>query len=539
MNEVDNEYVVFQQQMAAAAEADVQKKSMENFGGFTDTMPGEHDPVSPWLSKLPKNIGIGLIDAAVNASDQLGRLNNAIADKTGIPETAPDNKVDVAYNAMRQHVIDFRNGLAKNEGVADEMTHAVAQYAIPAMGFTKLIGGLQGANLLGTAGRVAAVEAATASTILDPHSQRFADVLSLARETEGRMGAAMNTLAPDGSLLNSYINWMTDRTNESDFEGTVKNVIDNIGMAGLTAGLFTTGAKALKMTWKLPGYVAESAGTGPVGLSAQKGMVGYHGTNRVFPPTPDNPLGEFDPAMIGSGTGGAAQGHGLYVAEAKGTANWYREITTKGSSLSTADLQKYFAPGAIRPAYAGNDRIINFDPKTGTVTVQAVVKDKSGAWITDSRWPHTRTHFTMPSRAEYTKVMGEPPSDSVGSLYHVDIPDEQVAKMLDWDKPLSQQQFPPAVARAIIAKVDNLKNVAKFRTENSRGLSVISDKTTGSDLYTVLAHDLGSQEAASKFLQDNGIPGIKYLDQRSRGKGEGTRNIVLFNPKLAKIIKKE
>lgn len=270
----NGEYAAYEKLLEDARQKDAHDKAITGFGGFTDTMPGEHDPVSPWLQSLPKNVTVGLIDAAVNASDQLGRLNNAIADKTGIPETAPDNKVDVAYNAMRQHVIDFRNGLAKNEGVADEMTHAVAQYAIPAMGFMKLIGGLQGANLFGTAGRVVAVEAATASTGVAPHDQRFADILALARETEGRMGAAMNTLAPDGSLLNSYINWMTDRTNESDFEGTVKNVIDNIGMAGLTAGLFTTGAKALKMTWKLPGYIGENLGPGPVGRNAQRGSIG-------------------------------------------------------------------------------------------------------------------------------------------------------------------------------------------------------------------------------------------------------------------------
>ena len=270
----NGEYAAYEKLLEDARQKDAHDKAITGFGGFTDTMPGEHDPVSPWLQSLPKNVTVGLIDAAVNASDQLGRLNNAIADKTGIPETAPDNKVDVAYNAMRQHVIDFRNGLAKNEGVADEMTHAVAQYAIPAMGFMKLIGGLQGANLFGTAGRVVAVEAATASTVVAPHDQRFADILALARETEGRMGAAMNTLAPDGSLLNSYINWMTDRTNESDFEGTVKNVIDNIGMAGLTAGLFTTGAKALKMTWKLPGYIGENLGPGPVGRNAQRGSIG-------------------------------------------------------------------------------------------------------------------------------------------------------------------------------------------------------------------------------------------------------------------------
>ena len=478
MNEVDNEYAVFQQQMAAAAEADVQKKSMENFGGFTDTMPGEHDPVSPWLSKLPKNIGIGLIDAAVNASDQLGRLNNAIADKTGIPETAPDNKVDVAYNAMRQHVIDFRNGLAKNEGVADEMTHAVAQYAIPAMGFTKLIGGLQGANLLGTAGRVAAVEAATASTVVAPHDQRFADILALARETEGRMGAAMNTLAPDGSLLNSYINWMTDRTNESDFEGTVKNVIDNIGMAGLTAGLFTTGAKALKMTWKLPGYIGENLGPGPVGRGGQEGMVTFHGTDRTFPPTARNPLGEFDLGKIGTGEGVQAYGHGIYLAQAPGTARTYMPDVEQ-MQVHLDYMKKAVATG---------------DGGYGPVSAQDIA------------------YFKKQIPAVEQKIKD-------ASLYHVDLPDEQIAKMLNWNELLSLQ---PDVRNAI---------------EKAGWGDHIKPGMTGGDFIESVGSD--AQYLLSADLAKAGVPGIRYLDAGSRSAGKGTSNFVIFDPKIATLIKRE
>lgn len=480
MNEVDNEYVVFQQQMAAAAEADVQKKSMENFGGFTDTMPGEHDPVSPWLSKLPKNVGIGLIDAAVNAADQIGRAMKATEtgkpeDVVGVPKEGAEHAT-VAYNAMRQHVIDFRNGLTANNTTGDEMTQAIAQYAIPAMGFTKLIGGLQGVNLLGTAGRVAAVEAATASTILDPHSQRFADILALARETEGRMGAAMNTLAPDGSLLNSYINWMTDRTNESDFEGTVKNVIDNIGMAGLTAGLFTTGAKALKTGMRLPGYVAESAGTGPVGLSAQKGMVGYHGTDRVFPPTPSNPLGEFDLSKIGTGEGVQAYGYGVYLAQSPDVARTYMP-NVEQAQVHLDYMKKAVATG---------------DGGYGPVSAEDIAYYKKQIPLAEKRIREA-------------------------SLYHVDVSDEQVAKMLEWDKLLRDQ--PKSVQDAILGSA-SLRRKA-WQT------SLLD--MTGEDIYN-LGHTA---------VVNAGIPGIKYLDAGSRETGKGTYNLVLFNPKLAKIIKKE
>jgi hypothetical protein len=43
----------------------------------------------------------------------------------------------------------------------------------------------------------------------------------------------------------------------------------------------------------------------------------------------------------------------------------------------------------------------------------------------------------------------------------------------------------------------------------------------------------------SQKLREAGIPGIRYLDQGSRGGGEGTRNFVIFDDKLVKILGKE
>lgn len=42
--------------------------------------------------------------------------------------------------------------------------------------------------------------------------------------------------------------------------------------------------------------------------------------------------------------------------------------------------------------------------------------------------------------------------------------------------------------------------------------------------------DMPIQQASSMYLKDNGIPGIKFLDQGSRSKGEGTHNYVVFDP---------
>ena len=43
---------------------------------------------------------------------------------------------------------------------------------------------------------------------------------------------------------------------------------------------------------------------------------------------------------------------------------------------------------------------------------------------------------------------------------------------------------------------------------------------------------------ATEALRQAGIPGIKYLDQGSRGSGTGTKNYVVFDDKLIDIIKK-
>jgi hypothetical protein len=53
--------------------------------------------------------------------------------------------------------------------------------------------------------------------------------------------------------------------------------------------------------------------------------------------------------------------------------------------------------------------------------------------------------------------------------------------------------------------------------------------------YDAQVHD---PTAAANALRDAGIPGIRYLDQGSRGAGEGTHNYVVFDDKLIDIIKK-
>ena len=57
-------------------------------------------------------------------------------------------------------------------------------------------------------------------------------------------------------------------------------------------------------------------------------------------------------------------------------------------------------------------------------------------------------------------------------------------------------------------------------------------------ICTVESGEDWAQSLASQELNNLGIPGIKYYDGGSRAAGEGTRNIVVFDDKLPKILKR-
>lgn len=105
-----------------------------------------------------------------------------------------------------------------------------------------------------------------------------------------------------------------------------------------------------------------------------------------------------------------------------------------------------------------------------------------------------------------------------GVVYKVDLADEAITKMQDWDKPINQQH--PAVLKGL-----QRSGIAGPRHQWDVDESAISDLIRG----------LRPEDQAALFKQGN-IPGIKYLDQASRPAGEGTRNYVVSDPTLLKYL---
>jgi hypothetical protein len=253
-------------------------------------------------------------------------------------------------------------------------------------------------------------------------------------------------------------------------------------------------------------------------------------------------LGRFRDEAIGSGEGAQAFSYGHYLAENKGVGGSYRPAgqgvpaDVGGSPLKPADiLQKYFEPGQIVPSYSGFDRVVKFNPDQGqgwSVDVRAV-KPNNGKNIADlgnpEHWQDTegaRNHATYPEGRNIERVgqarnweMTQP-----GSLYNVEVrPDKH--ELLDWDKWLGEQST--QVKTGLQKLYPEAENDPKHWLHDPFS-------ATGEDIYKALAAEKGGQHtlgqgtnqytvpyadepAASKALHEAGVPGVKFLDQQSRG----------------------
>ena len=120
----------------------------------------------------------------------------------------------------------------------------------------------------------------------------------------------------------------------------------------------------------------------------------------------------------------------------------------------------------------------------------------------------------------------EVPEMGRGKMYEVAIhatPDQ----FLDWDKPLSQQS---EAVRNLINEHPRMGPAVKEWAAREDG--------KGSAVWRA-ADELTKDEArASEALKNAGIPGIRYLDQGSRGAGHGTSNFVVFDPSIIEILRK-
>jgi hypothetical protein len=113
--------------------------------------------------------------------------------------------------------------------------------------------------------------------------------------------------------------------------------------------------------------------------------------------------------------------------------------------------------------------------------------------------------------------------------------------MLDWDKPLSQQapEVQAGVKKTLMDR-GMAQSVADYIVQNKTGRDALSTIGRGKYDATLLPPDGAAAAQTSAWLQQQGIPGIRYLDGGSRGAGSGTSNFVVFpgNEDLLRILER-
>ena len=281
---------------------------------------------------------------------------------------------------------------------------------------------------------------------------------------------------------------------------------------GETAGMLAPMAVAAKAPQIARGLLqAEANAMAPRTLNPQTGAIVWHGSPHKFD--------KFDSTKIGTGEGAQAYGHGLYLAEAPAVA---KEYATKLSSAGLARNTLAQSGGDIDGAIAAASRSVD--------NYRALLANGGGG---DPQRAKSMLNLAEKKLGDLHAMKGGT-LDEAGSLYKVDLPDEHIAKMLDWDKPLSQQH--PVVQKALNGIETNFPEIPDFNLRKWMDADPLA-----STWHNVLQRDLGADPAMiTGTLKDRGIPGIRYLDGGSRGAGQGSSNFVVFpgNEDILKIMER-
>jgi hypothetical protein len=263
-------------------------------------------------------------------------------------------------------------------------------------------------------------------------------------------------------------------------------------------------------------------------LPGALGMTVFHGSPHSFD--------KFDMSKIGTGEGAQAFGHGLYFAENPAVAKGYADAlgATKGAwgvddspiFATVAPEVKAKLPESVKSAIDAAYRANGAEYAKNRV-VEMI--DKSTQQVGGKRWLGMPKELAPEHRDSLIDLMrsGKWTEKAPGHTYKVDLPDESMAKMLDWDKPLSQQ--PETVRNAMAESFGITEDIPGHEIYNKLMNKLMGNKGTFQGVDVEL----------SQKLKAAGIPGIRYLDQGSRTGRNSTSNYVVFDDTLPKIVGKE
>jgi hypothetical protein len=335
----------------------------------------------------------------------------------------------------------------------------------------------------------------------------------------------------------------------------------------------------------VPGLMEQTAS--PMGLAGGFGGVikGVGGPIRAYHGSPYD-FERFDLSKVGTGEGAQAYGHGLYFAENPAVAGSYKNVLG-GREFQIGDKKLYTSTGgATTTENQTRGETIAADALDDAFNAQSV----EPAQFASNRLRYQKRLYPEEGRHidEALNLIGDWQQSGSsqklqGRMYEVNI-NAAPEQFLNWDRPISEQSpqvretynrmtgYPdPELSKVRVRETDALMQQLaeqrdpvtnqmlnepqwfKYARDRDRAWAEWNAAQSGQKAYEALgsasamrsspiwqgiAPNINRRAAASELLQREGIPGISYLDQLSRGGGQGTSNYVVFNPDIIDIIRK-
>jgi hypothetical protein len=234
---------------------------------------------------------------------------------------------------------------------------------------------------------------------------------------------------------------------------------------------------------------------------------------------------------MGKGEGAQAYGWGRYDAQNKAVADdYYKKFSDPDQmplSFKDKPVDEIWNDGIVErwgdlTSKMTQDEVDDFTTVMGNLSQVNKLEDVGNVlYGFDERQMRMYRDLVEPD-------LVKPPTDA--HLYKHDLPDEDIARYLDWDKPLSEQ---PESVRAALEQFGHKADPEGLRSYDTALLDALYKDTNtalpklpadpaGEKMYWKLVDqfDTGDREAAkqaaSEALGRAGIPGLKYLDQGSR-----------------------
>jgi hypothetical protein len=301
----------------------------------------------------------------------------------------------------------------------------------------------------------------------------------------------------------------------------------NYAAEGLNKGAAMIGKAAAPSTERLVNAVMAKGG-----LPAQLMQDMAQGTKSpaiVWHGSPHK-LDAFDSSKIGTGQGQASYGYGTNLADSPSFASDYMGAagpvldnsfihTVNGNEIANPSntLKNIIRNGGAEKFIGSMQKKLNsqFDELSKASKI-----DELGLGLSDFDIAKMQLADTQKIIDEAKGYLGKKLDyRQKGNLYQVDLPDEHISKMLDFDNPLSKQS-------------QEIQGLAK-----NYGLTDADH--LGGDLLQAMN---GKLRSGAESMRDAGVFGVKYNVDGfgSSGKGAGTSNYVVFpgNERLLKILER-